>query len=85
MSAPHERLKQDADAIEVEAATTIVLISLLPDDHDQLRTALSTSKWTIDGAANDGAAKWAYTAHILDHEQLTVILTNTLAREGLDA
>jgi hypothetical protein len=31
------------------------------------------------------AANWAYTAHTLDHEQFTVILTNTLAREGLDA
>ena len=80
MSAPHKRLTQDADATDVESAITIVLISPFPDDHDQLGTALSTSSWTIDGAAN-----WAYTAHTLDHKQFTVILTNTLAREGLDA
>lgn len=78
MAAPQKRLKQDADAIDVEAATTIVLTSPFPDGHAQLGTALSTSPWTIDGAAN-----WAYTAHTLDHEQFTVILTNTLAREGL--
>ena len=80
MSAAQKRLKQDADAIDVEAATTIVLTSPFPDDHAQLGTALSTSPWTIDGAAN-----WAYTAHTLDHKQFTVIPTNTLARGGLDA
>lgn len=80
MSAPQKRLKQDADAIDVEAATTIVLTSRFPDDHAQLGTALSMSPWTIGGAAN-----WAYTAHTLDHEQFTVILTKTLSREGRDA
>jgi hypothetical protein len=58
MSAPQKRFKQDAHAIDVEAATTIVLISPFPDDHDKLGTALSTSPWTVYGAAN-----WAYTAH----------------------
>jgi hypothetical protein len=80
MSGPRKRLTQDADSIDVEAAITIVLISPFPDDHDQLGTALSTRLWTIDGAAN-----WVYTAHTLDHEQFTVILTNSLAREGFDA
>jgi len=80
MSAPQKRFKQDADAIDVEAATTIGLIRPFPGDHDQLGTALSTSPWTVYGAAN-----WAYTAHTLDHEQFTIILTDTLAREGLDA
>lgn len=79
MSAPHQRLTQDAD-IDVEAAITVVLISPFPDDHDQLGTALSTSSWTLHGAANR-----AYTAQTLDHKQFTVIPTNTLAREGLDA
>jgi hypothetical protein len=46
MSAPHKRFKQDADAMEVGAATTIVLISPFPDDHDQLGTAVSMS---VDG------------------------------------
>jgi hypothetical protein len=47
MSAPHKRFKQDADAMEVGAATTIVLISPFPYDRGQLGTALSTSPWTV--------------------------------------
>jgi hypothetical protein len=80
MLARRKRFVPDADLIDAEAAIRIVRISTFSDDHDSLRTALSTSPWTISGAAN-----WAYTAQTLDHEQFTVILTNSLAREGFDA